>query len=143
MDDDSQIISIPFEVDELDEMPQEYRTYKIDFSSKRIAGKTEGLEAVAQAAWKAMQTRRFAHLLYDDQYGNDLFNKVSESDLTDAYLQSEVPKMIEDALMVDERITEVSNIQYEVVSHDSVHISAYVASIYGDFEMEGVIDDVS
>lgn len=66
-----EIVSVPFDEDDIDESNQVYRTYKMDFERKRIGGMIDGKEAAVQAIWKILSTTRFAHLIYDDQYGCD------------------------------------------------------------------------
>lgn len=141
MSDDNEIVSVPFEEDELDDIDQVYRTYQMDFARKRIGGAIDGKEAVVQAIWKILSTVRFAHLIYDDQYGCDFFNKINDSGLTADYLESDMPVMLEDALSDDERITGVSDFSFEILSRDSVHVSFIANTIYGDLETEGVITD--
>jgi phage baseplate assembly protein W len=138
MDDEEQVVSFPFEDDELDESNQIYRTYRMDFDRKRISGMIDGQEAVAQAIWKILSTTRFAYMIYDDQYGCDFFNKIN-SGLTDDFIASDMPAMIEDALSCDPRITGVTDFSYEIISHDSVHVKFVAETIYGDLQMEGVI----
>lgn len=139
--DEDEIVSVPFEDDELEETDPVYRTYRMDFERKRIGGMIDGEEAVAQAIWKILSTTRFAHLIYDDQYGCDFFNKINNSGLTTSYLEADMSVMLEDALMYDERITGISDFSYEILSHDSVHVSFVAETIYGELQMEGVIED--
>ena len=136
-----EIVSIPFDEDDINSESRIYRTYRMDFDKKRIGSMIDGKEAVAQAIWKILSTTRFAYLIYDDQYGCDIFSKINDSGLTEDYLESDIPVMIEDALSYDERVTGVSDYSYEIISHDSVHVSFTANTIYGDLEMEGVIAD--
>lgn len=143
MDENEEIISFPFEENELEDGKQVYRTYRMDFQKKRIGGMVDGKEAVMQAIWKILSTVRFAHLIYDDQYGCDFFNKVNDKGFTSSYMDADMPVMLEDALLYDERILGISDFTYEIVSHDSIHISFVASTIYGDLQMEGVITDGS
>lgn len=125
--------------EEFEEAAPIYRTYGMDFQRKRIRGMIDGEEAVRQAIWKILNTTRFAHLIYDDDYGNDIFSKLHDSALTDDYISSDLPVMLEDALTYDERITGVSDVQYKIVSRDSVHVTFTANTIYGDLPVEGVM----
>ena len=139
--DEEEIIVVPFDEDDLDDANAVYRTYRMDTRKKRIVGMVDGLEAAQQSIFKAMQTRRFAYQIYDDQYGCDIFNKIGNTDLTEDYLDSDIPAMVEDALLPDDMVDGVGEVEYEMVSHDSVRITIYVKTIFGDIEMEGVIAD--
>lgn len=125
--------------DDLEELSPVYRTYRLDHEHGRIRGMIDGEEAVRQAVWKILSTRRFAHFLYDDQYGSDLFNKLGDVDLTPEYLDADIPAMIEDALTCDDRITAVRDFTYDIVGEDAVHIKFIADTIYGEMEMEGVL----
>lgn len=139
--DEEEIIVVPFTEDELDESNSIHRTYRMDFNKKRIVGMIDGLEAAQQSIFKAMQTRRFAYQIYDDQYGCDIFNKIGNTDLTEDYLDSDIPAMIEDTLVPDDMVEGVGEIEFEMISHDSVRIEVYIKTIFGDIDMEGVITD--
>ena len=139
--DEEEIIVVPFTEDELDESNSIHRTYRMDFNKKRIVGMIDGLEAAQQSIFKAMQTRRFAYQIYDDQYGCDIFNKIGNTDLTEDYLDSDIPAMIEDTLVPDDMVEGVGEIVFEMISHDSVRIEVYIKTIFGDIDMEGVITD--
>lgn len=133
-----EIISVPFSEDELEDDQETYRTYKMDFAHRRIGGMVDDKEAVLQAIWKMMSTVRFAHLIYDDQYGCDILNKINNG-LTPTYLENDLPAMLEDTFATDDRITGVSDLTYEILSPDSVHVQFTAATVYGDVEVEGVI----
>lgn len=118
-----------------------YRTYRMDFKNKRIIGMVDGVEAAAQAIFKALQTRRFAYLIYDDQYGCDIFNKIGNLNLTQSYLEADLPSMIEDTFLNEEMVRGINDLEFDIISGDSVAIQLAVSTIYGDATIEGVIED--
>ena len=132
---------VSFDPDMLEEAQPTYRTYRMDFKNKRIVGMVDGIEAAEQAAIKSLSTRRFAHIIYSDQYGSDVFNKINDSGLTHDYMQSEMPVMIEDTLLADERMLEITNFGYEILASDSVHVNFDLVTIYGELPLEEVIKD--
>lgn len=141
--DEDEIITNPFEddEDELEEDTTIYRTYGMDTKNKRIVGKVDGMEAVLQSIFKALQTRRFAYLIYDDQYGFDGYNKIGNTVLTQGYLEADMPSMIEDAFLNDEAIVSIDDINFQIIETDGVQISLSVSTIFGDADFEGVITD--
>lgn len=139
--DEDELYELPDEDDEDVEETVIYRTYRMDFENKRIIGMVDGMDAAAQAIFKALQTRRFAHLIYDDQYGCDVFNKIGNLNLTPAYLDTDIPVMIEDAFLNEEMILGISDIEYEILDGDSVNISFAISTIFGDADFEGVINN--
>lgn len=125
--------------DDFEQLMPVYRTYGMDFERRRIRGMIDGEAAARQAVWKILSTRRFAYFLYDDQYGSDIFNKIGNVGLTPAYLEANIPTMVEEALTADERVTGVSGFSFEIAGQDVVHVKFTANTIYGDMEMEGVL----
>lgn len=145
--DEDEIISVPFEEDDLEGDTTQYRTYRMDFKNKRIIGMVEGMEAAKQSIYKDLQTRRYAHLIYDDDYGCDIYNKIGQIDMTPDYIESDIPAMIEEALLADEVVSKVGNIAFEIEDtpkgRDSIRLQIDVTTIFGDAELEGVITNES
>ena len=141
--DEEEIIDNPLNDDENigDEEGIIYRTYRMDFRNKRIIGMVDGLEAAGQGMFKALQTRRYAHDIYDEQYGSDILEKLSNSDLTLSYLESDIPAMIEDTFANMEEIVEIDDIQFEIMDGDAVHIVFTAITAFGDTIVEGGIND--
>lgn len=135
------VVVNPFEEEDLDEVEVIYRTYRMDFENKRIIGMADGMDAAAQAMFKALQTRRFAYLIYDDQYGSDLYNKIGNVSLSKSYLDTDIPVMIEDAFLNDDTILSIDGLSYEIADIDSVYVKFSALTIYGDVDIEGVIAD--
>lgn len=135
------VVVNPFEEEDLDEVEVIYRTYRMDFENKRIIGMADGMDAAAQAMFKSLQTRRFAYLIYDDQYGSDLYNKIGNVSLSKSYLDTDIPVMIEDAFLNDDTILSIDGLSYEIADIDSVYVKFSALTIYGDVDIEGVIAD--
>lgn len=138
--DENELLELPFD-EEIEEEEPTYRTYRMDFKNKRIIGMTNGMEAASQSMFKALQTRRFAYLIYDDQYGCDIFNKIGNLSLTQSYLDNDIPAMVEDAFLNDEMIQGISDLEYEILDGDSLAIQFAVYTIFGDANFEGVMND--
>lgn len=114
---------------------QPSRTYRLDPVTNRIAGMTDGLEAVKQAVLKILQTERFEYLIYSGNHGCELSELPGRGP---AYLQVELGRRIRAALLQDDRIRDVQDIEITVVG-DEATASFTVVSQYGSFEVsEGV-----
>jgi hypothetical protein len=100
------------ETDILDEFlseetePQPSKTYYLDFENGRIGPMIDGDLALRQFVFKAIMTPRSRYLIYDDEYGTELEDLIG-ADVTDAFLQEEIPRVIRDALVYDDRIADV------------------------------------
>lgn len=106
------------------------KTYKIDFEKGEIYPVfIDGTEAIKQAVKKAIKTIRDKYLIYSSDYGCEIYYLKGKS-YSKEYLQIEVPRLIKEALMVDDRIEATENFIVDVID-DELHVSFEVVSIYG------------
>lgn len=125
----SVFVQIPIEeISETEEQPS--KTYKLDLDAGRIVGYADGLEAVKQAIRKALITPRFKCLIYDDQYGSELKEAISQKDTGHDYIEAAVPGLIKDTLSQDSRILDASDFSFSF-DGGSVEINFTVETIYG------------
>lgn len=104
------------------------KTYKLDFVNKRIIGKIEGAEAVWQFLHKVFATDKYAYVIYDWYYGNELYTLIG---MPYDYVVTDCPRIIREALLVDDRIISVENFSFSRVSVDSLSVSCTVNTIFG------------
>ena len=96
-----------------EEKEQPSLTYKLDLDTGRIVGKVDGLEAVNQFILKALLTPRFHCLVYDNQYGSEIKDTVTDESATEELIRAEIPRLVEDALLCDGRILKVYDFEFE------------------------------
>ena len=109
-------VFIPIPISELQiEAEQPSKSYRLDMNRKRILplGTVDGLEAVQQSIAKTLNSPRFRCLIYDDQYGSELKNLIIGADTTPDLIETELPRMVRDALLVDTRIFNVLDFKIE------------------------------
>ena len=106
---------------------QPSKTYKMDLHLNRIIGMTDGLEAVRQAAMKVLETERFEFLIYSGNYGCELANLPGHHS---SYVRTEFARRIREALMQDDRIKDIQELEIEIRG-DEAFASFTVVSIYG------------
>ncbi len=114
------------------------RTYKIDFDNGRIAGYTDDLEALEQAITKILLTERFKNLIYSNEYGSEVKATLMSDGCTNEFLETEIPALIEEALLQDIRILSVSNFVLSF-DNDCVDIECDVSTIYGETNIKVVV----
>jgi hypothetical protein len=117
---------------EMEGVQETSRTYRLDFQNNRMAGMTDGLDAVRQAAYKILQTERFVHLIYGNDYGFEGHNLIGRNS---GYVRSELQRRVSEALLQDDRISEVTDFQVDITDDQAV-ASFLLHSNYGDFRME-------
>ena len=115
--------------EEVIEIPS--KTYKV--INGRVAGYLDGLEAVRQAVEKILSTDRFGWEIYSDDYGSEVNTLVGEDfDL----VNSELERIITEALTADERILEIQNFNLKQTSTTSVLATFDVATVFGEIKVE-------
>ena len=114
------------ESEEYESLPS--NTYRLDFVNKRIIGVVDGQEAVMQFVKKVLNTDKYAYSIYDWYYGNELFELVG---MPYDYVITECPRIIEEALLADDRILSVENFAFSKSSIDSLSMSCTVRTVYG------------
>ena len=111
------------------------RTWIIDRNTMQVGFMDEGLEAVRQAVEIALNVERFQWQIYNTNFGNELEELVGD----DAdYIQSELPRMVNDALSVDDRVIDTADYVFSV-NGDSMTVSFTVNTVYGQLTEELLI----
>lgn len=89
---------------------QPSKTYKLDLEKGEVGGYIDGDEAIEQFIEKAVLTARFRFLIYNDQYGSELYDLIGK-DVSFDLLKSEVPRVVTESLIYDDRIKDVQNFE--------------------------------
>lgn len=115
-------------------MPQTGLTYYINSETGRISSMVDGKEAIIQTIFKALDTEKFAYEIYSWVYGLDMEPFVGQ-DID--YIQTNLPKYIEDCLLVDDRILSIQNFKVAQQEIDSCLIKFDIITT------EGLITDIT
>ncbi|WNF07485.1 DUF2634 domain-containing protein [Brevibacillus borstelensis] len=116
---------------EVESTPQPSRTYALDFATGEVGGMIDGEAAIRQAIRKAVMTARFRYLIYgyEHLYGAELEDLIGQ-DLPIELLNAEIPRVISEALLVDDRIANVYNFTI-TREGDGLYVSFYVDTVDG------------
>ena len=109
------------------------KTFRLDMKNGRIMGNIDDSEAVMQFIKKVLDTSKYAYEIYDWYYGNQLNLLVGQSY---DYVVARVPKIIEEALCCDDRVTGVRDFKFTRTGLDSCTVSFYADTIYGSQKVE-------
>lgn len=118
-------------MDEESEMPS--CDFKINTTTGRIGGMVEDLEEIRQAVHLILSTERYEHSIYPDSYG------VETADLIGQDAELAVPELelrITEALLMDERIEEVTDFASDLSTPGTVVMSFTVNTTKGTLEEE-------
>lgn len=114
----------------LQEQTFDGRTYKL--SEDRIEGFVDDLEALEQAVYKVLDTEQYEYPVYSFHYGIAWKELIGEER---PYVRAEMKRMIQEALLHDDRIREVDGFDFSFTG-DTCRCSFHVSGIYGDVEIE-------
>lgn len=106
------------------------RTYKL--SHDKIEGSVGGLEALRQSIYKVLATERYEIPIYSFNYGIAWKELIGEER---PYVRAEMKRMIQEALLQDDRILEVDGFSF-LFEGDSCECSFVVQSIYGEIPIQ-------
>lgn len=105
------------------------KTYRVDFVNKRIVGKVDKLDAVAQAVQKIIQTERYSERIYSGDYGSEFQHLLGKSL---PFVEANIWTLLNEALSVDSRIISVSIQSLERVDVDTLRVVFNVSTRYGE-----------
>lgn len=116
---------------------QPNKTYCMLVEDEKVIGTTDDIAAIEQAIYKILNTERYKYVIYSWNYGvelADLFGKPIP------WVFSELPRRIREALVQDDRIHDVTDID---LSHDgkgSVLLKFSAITTAGVIQSEKVVN---
>ncbi|MGG1862460.1 DUF2634 domain-containing protein [Bacillus safensis] len=130
------------EIEEIeeDEEVETSTTYRIDFETGRLTGETiSGIEAIRQFIYMTLRTERYAHPIYSHDIGTEIQELLTDTEATDEYKEMEIPRLLEEALLVDERIDHIKELEV-TKQNDSFHVKLAIVTDEGTLEIEEVME---
>ncbi|HBU92340.1 MAG TPA: phage portal protein [Bacillus pumilus] len=125
---------------EEDEGVETSTTYRIDVETGRLTGETiSGIEAIRQFVYMTLRTERYAHPIYSHDIGTEIQELLTDTEATDEYKEMEIPRLLEEALIVDERIDHIEEIEV-TKENDSFHVKLAIVTDEGTLEIEEVME---
>ena len=114
---------------------QTSRTYYLDVEKNIISNYCDGIEAIKQTIYCILNTERFNYLIYSWNYGIEIEHLIGES-IT--YVIPELERVINEALIQDSRVVQVSDFKFEV-NKNKVIVTFKVITTVGNIEIEKVV----
>ena len=108
---------------------QPSKTWIIDRNTMQVACMDEGLKAVRQAVEIALNVERYRWTIYSANFGAELGDLVGQDA---ALITAEIPRLVEGALSVDDRVIQVEGYVFTRTGPASMHVSFTVRTVYGD-----------
>ena len=130
-------MSFPFELDEelvIEETVTVPREYEINFETGQLTGKiVVGAEAIKTWIYLALNTARYRYLIYSWDYGSEIDDLIGQS-YTQEYIEVEAKRMIEECLLINENITNISDFEV-TIADDKLTINFKANTVFGEVEM--------
>lgn len=111
-------------------------TFIIDWSTRQIASTGSGLPAMRQAVEIILNVERYWWQIYSSNFGVELESLPGEA--LD-YIQSELPRRIEDAFSVDNRILSADNYVFTAGPSGTLTVTFDVHTVFGDIQEEVIL----
>lgn len=108
-------------------------TFIIDWGTNQISGMDSGINAMRQAVDIILNVERFRWQIYNSNFGSELEDLVGEEY---DYIVGEIPRRIEEAFSVDNRIISAENFQFSTPSLGTMTVTFDVVTVYGTFSEE-------
>lgn len=116
----------------IDIQAQPSKTWIIDKATNQVAFMDDGLAAVRQAVEIMLNVERFLWQIYTANFGCELHTLIGDDE---ALILSELPRFVEEALSVDDRITRVDSFKLTAKGED-LTAEFLVHTVYGEFVEE-------
>lgn len=113
------------------------KQHRMNLDKNRILGTCDTLEAIKQSIFKILNTERYAYLIYSWNYGIELMDLYGQSPL---YVCPEIERRVKEALFQDDRITDVSDFEFDISKNGVVSVVFTVHTIFGDLNEEMVVN---
>lgn len=126
-------VTIGQNVEVVEQKDQTSRTYKIDFSAKRVGGYVDEIDAMKQAIMKILQSERFLYLIYSWNYGIEMRAIVGKSYQV---IASEIKRILREALLEDRRITDVYDVSYKQIDKKTLSVEFTASTVFGEVSIE-------
>ena len=122
----------------LDVKSQPSRQHRMILDKNRIIGQCDTLEAIKQTVFKILNTERYKYIIYSWNYGIELADLFGKSVM---YVCPEIERRIKEALLQDDRITSVTDFDFDISKKGVVSVAFTVHTIFGDLD-EGMAVNV-
>jgi hypothetical protein len=117
-----------------EETVEPFREYEFDPATGKLTGRIiEGIDALCVWAVFALRSERYEHTIYSWDYGEEFSAMIGNSYEPDL-LQSEVQRMVEECLLVNEHITGVADLVIEQ-SNDLLTVTFRMITDQGESEV--------
>ena len=114
--------------DDIEIVGEPSKTWIIDKNTNQIKGVDDGLMAMQQLVDVMLNTERYKWQIYTDNFGVELEDLPGEDR---AFIEAELPRRIEEAMSIDDRIESVQNFKFTQTEIGSLVGTFDVNTVFG------------
>ena len=118
-----------------EDVQENTKTFAINMRDNIMGGMIDGLDALRQSIYLMLTIEADQYIIYPYTYGVNTLDLIGKPSY---YVVAVLPDRIKETLLSDDRITDVSDFEFEV-NQNKLHVKFVVTSIYGTFEDETVV----
>lgn len=112
------------------------KTFGLNITENIISGMVDDIDALRQSIYLMLNTEADQYIIYPYTYGLTTLDLIG---MPDYYVTAVIPERIKETLLSDDRITDVSDFEFEVMDN-KLNVKFIVHTIYGeDIEEETVV----
>ena len=114
--------------------PKLHKEYEVNFATGQLTGKIlVGKEALTVWIYKTLLTKRYKHIIYSWDYGQDLEELIGQG-YEKGLIRSEVERRIKDCLLIHPHIKECNSFNIKL-QQDKLNVDFIVNTIYGEVDI--------
>ena len=114
--------------DDIEIVGEPSKTWIIDRNTNQVKGIDDGILAMRQAVDILLNTERYTWQIYTDNFGVEIEDLPGHDR---AFIEAELPRRIEDAMSVDERIESVTDFTFTQKETGSLLCTFNVNTVFG------------
>ena len=104
----------------------------MNLDKKIITGYCDEKEAMLQVIYKILNTERYDYIIYSWNYGIELKDLIGEPM---SYVCPELKDRITEALLQDDRITELINFDFSFPRKNEITVNFIAVTIFGEMQI--------
>jgi hypothetical protein len=119
----------------LAEQKEKTETFAIHMKENIVSGTIDDLAALQQSIYLTLSIEADQYIIYPHTYGLKTIDLIGEQPY---YIRAILTDRIKDALLRDDRITDVTNFEFEN-NKNKMHVTFTVSTIYGAMNVTKVV----
>lgn len=114
--------------DVIQDTQEQTQTFGLNMTKNIVGGKIDGLDALIQSIYLLLSVEADQYIIYPYTYGLKTLDLIGKPHY---YVAAVIPDRIKEALLSDDRITDVSDFEFEYI-RNKLNVKFIIHTIYGE-----------